>query len=58
MSERAADLGKDLAESRAVIAEASQAIELIEPESLAEAELKFALQESVVFIQSLRAGGR
>ena len=36
MSDRAEDLGKDLSESRVAIAETSQVIELIEPESPAE----------------------
>ena len=56
MSDRAAVLGKDLSASRAAIAEASQAIERIEPESPAEEELKLTLQATVRFIQSLHAG--
>ena len=56
MSDRAADLGKDLSESRALIAEVNQVIEQIETESPAGEELKLALQETVVFIQTLHAG--
>ena len=56
MSDRAADLGRDLSGSRAAIAETSQMIEQIEPESPAEEELKATLQSAVVCIQSIHAG--
>ena len=55
-SDRAADLGMDLSGSPAAIAETSQMIEQIEPESPAEEELKATLQSAVVCIQSIHAG--
>ncbi|MCP3959663.1 MAG: hypothetical protein GY719_17580 [bacterium] len=54
-ADRAA-LSRDPAESRVALAEISQVVDLIEPESPAEEDLRAAMRDTVRLLQSLHAG--